>query len=385
MTKATPAPPTRVLFILPSLGQGGAETQTIDLLSGLPIETFQKHLLCFEPGSHLRARLDGANVDFSYVPRSRKFDPAVARAIAGKIDRERIDIVHCSLMISLFWGWLGILLSKRKPALITAVHTTVNVTPRAEVFDWILYRWLMRCCQRVIFVCDAQRAHWCAKFPELATRAVVIHNGINVEDFHKAQVRSEADALRQSLDLPEGRVIAHIAGFRIEKGHAILLEAFALLRKVCQDVYLVFAGDGNLRSEIERRAHELGVTASVRFLGVVADVRPLLAITHCSVVPSLAETFSMAVLESMAMEVPVVATDVGGMCEAVLPGITGYLVPPKDPVALAEGLLKCLGNEGERVAMGRNGRALVAERFRRELMIIRTGELLQNVPHGSGS
>jgi glycosyltransferase involved in cell wall biosynthesis len=371
--------PTRVLFILPSLRAGGAETQTVDLVNGILPGVSEKYLLCFDPGLDLRGRLDEAQVELVVVPRTKKFDLRVARRIARLIDERGIDVVHCSLMISLFWGWLGIQMSRRRPPLVAALHTTVNATRRADVFDLLVFQWLLKQCARVIFVCHAQQAHWVRKMPSLAVNSTVVHNGVDTYRFKRGLVAPAASTLRERLSLHGRKVIVHIAGFRPEKGHSLLVDAFAELCRQSNDSVLVFAGDGVLRNEIEDKVRYLGLVESTRFLGVVPDVRPVLEIADCSVIPSAAESFSMAMLESLAMEVPVVTTDVGGLREAVIQGTTGLIVPAHDRDALAEALRQCLADDDLRRGMGHAGRELVGTQFERLTMLQKTGDILLNV------
>ena len=374
----------RVLFVLPSLRRGGAETQVVDLVNGLDPIRFEKHLLVFESDPVLLERVDRTQVKFYHCPRKSRFDLDVARQIANVIDNEKIDLVHCSLQIALFMGWLGIRFSKRKPPLVLAVHTTVNVSKRDDWFDKYLYQWLMRGCRKVIFVCQAQEAYWQAKFPFLRTKSQVIYNGVDTDYFDPAQFVESGQSFRQGVGIPaDGRVISHIAGFRPEKGHGILIEAFERVLSACPDVYLCLAGDGVMRPSIESMVSAKGLNGRVMFLGNVSDVRPMLAGSDISVIASTAvETFSIAMLESMAMRVPMVATNVGGTAEAVRNMKTGILVEVGDAGALAEGMLFMIRHDSERVRMGNASRELVIEEFAEKNMNVGTANLIGSVIAG---
>ena len=376
--------PTRVLFVLPSLLRAGAETQVVDLINALDPKQFRKHLLTFEANLDQLDRLDRSQIQFSHRPRRHKFDLSAPREIARIIDEEQIDLVHCSLQIALFMGWLGIKLSKRKPPLILAVHTTVNVSHRDDWFDKYIYQWLMRACRKVIFVCHAQKAYWQAKFPFLQTMSEVIYNGVDADHFDPDKWRGAGDMLRETLTIPrDGRVTCQIAGFRPEKGHAILLGAFVEVLKEVPNAYLILAGDGPLRPAITDMARELGIEGRVRFLGSVADVRPVLAGSDVSVLSSTAvETFSIAMLESMAMQVPMVATDMGGTAEAVLQDETGKIVEPGNCGELAKALASLLKDDVKRREMGLAGRRLVQKKFTRQRMVQPTGALMERCIEG---
>ena len=360
--------------------RAGAETQLIDLIDGLPKEEFGKYLLSFESGLDQLSRVNQKEVVFVHVPRRYKYDIAIAKAIAKLIDEEQIAVVHCTLQIALFMGWLGIKLAKQKPALMVTVHTTMNRSFREEAFDWFLYQWLMRTCKKVIFVCTSQAMHWQHKFPFLKSRAVVVHNGIDVEYFRREPFEEAGRKLRKELAIPDNAVVlCHVAAFRPEKGHEVLLAGFVHVLCHHPNTYLIFAGDGPLRASIELHARQKQLDGHIRFLGSITDVRPLLAASAISILPSTAETFSMAMLESLAMEVPVIATAVGGSSEAVQDGRTGLLVSPQDSTALALAIERLISDGDTRKKMGQMGRALIQERFTQRGMRAATSEVFKSV------
>lgn len=370
----------KILFIVPSLCRAGAETQVVNLVNGLDDRLFEKHLLCFENDLALKPSINNT-VNFHHIQRTCKYDISLGKKVGLLIDRYCIDLVHCSLHIALLTGWLGIRFSTRKPPSIVALHTTVNRNLKAEVLELFLYQWLMRSCKKVVCVCERQKQHWAKKFPFLERQAQVIYNGVDIDYFSRYQVIEQAEQLRASLDIPEdAKVICHIAGFRPEKGHALLLEAFQAVLDSVKNVYLIFAGNGTLRLQIMELVGQMGLTGNVRFLGAVSDVRPLLTISDLSVISSTAvETFSIAMLEAMSMEVPLVAVDIGGMSEAVITGKTGYLVPAKNHQALCQRLVDALNNDQQRKLFGLQSRQYIVDRFSSQLMIGQTERLILDV------
>jgi glycosyltransferase involved in cell wall biosynthesis len=125
----------------------------------------------------------------------------------------------------------------------------------------------------------------------------------------------------------------------------------------------VLVGDGGERARLERLAADLGVGGRVRLVGWVDDPITYLRTFEILVLPSRFEGFPLAVVEAMLAEVPVVASDVGGVREAVLHRETGMLVPPEDPAALASALTSLLDDPQLGQAMGGRGRALALERY----------------------
>jgi glycosyltransferase involved in cell wall biosynthesis len=360
----------KILFIVPSLARAGAETQLVSLVNGLDIARFSKTVLWFDLRDDLRGTLD-PSVKLVHVRRAKPFDLGLARRIGALIDEHEIEVIHCTLLIALFYAWLGRFFSHRKPTLIATVHTTKNRDRRSDAYDYLLYRWLLRCCKAVVFVCEAQRRHWIARFPELARTARRIYNGIDADFFSAASDDESRRAARAQKGVANEAVVCLcVAAMRPEKGHHILLDAMAQAHAENPRLELFLAGDGALSNVLQHRTRELGLASCVRYVGLVADIRAWLRIADFTVLASTAvETFSMAVLESLAVGVPVVTTDIGGAREAVRDGETGYVVPPGDRGALAEALLKMSTDSAKLRAMGANGRRLVKYSFTRDAMI----------------
>ena len=364
----------RALFMVPALLRGGAETQAIDLINSIDNSRFEKHLLVFEKELDQLERVDQTEVEFHHVVRSGKFDFLFVKKISQIIDAKKIDVIHCTLQISLLYAWLARRISKRKPKLVVAIHTTTNVTKKNELIDQLLYRQLIKSCSNVIFVCHTQMKYWLNKYPELKSKSRVVYNGVDSDYFNPDDFISEGLFLKKKLGIDSNPTIACIAGFRREKAHQILLQAFSRLP---ENVHLILAGDGQLRSEIELTINQLGLSNRVHLMGNVDDVRPVLAATDVTVLTSTAvETFSMAMLESMSMSVPMVATDIGGLSEAIIPGETGGLVSPEDVAGLAYALSRYVINREYATSMGSRSRALVVEKFSKSFMVRDTERVL---------
>jgi len=326
-------------------------------------------------------RLDHNKIKFFNKHRKYKLDFTMVKTISNIISKEKIDIVHCTLQISLLMGWLAIRLVKRKPILISAIHTTINKSLKEEFYDRILFQWLLRSCNHIVFVCENQARYWETKYSFLSEKSVVIYNGVDPAHFDPVPFRGKRKEFRKSLYiLEDSTVITCIAGFRMEKGHHILVEAFS---QINPDSYLLLAGDGETRRDIESLVKKKGLQKRIKFLGSLQDVRPLLAASDLSVLASTAvETFSIAMLESMSMGVPVVATNIGGLSEAIAPGKTGALVPPGNPDILGKTLSEIIHNPSLLKTMGMKCRELIINKFSKDTMVLQTENLLKKVNKG---
>jgi glycosyltransferase involved in cell wall biosynthesis len=365
----------RVLFIVASLIRAGAETQVINLINSLDNNSFDKFLFTYHKRIDQYQRIDHENIRFYNKPKRRKLDLSVIRSIAAVIDNEKIDVVHCTNPYSLFMGWLAVKLSKSNPQLIVALHTTLIRSTKAKIIEKVVYRYLLRRCSHVIFVCRRQADFWISKYRFLKDKSTVVYNGIDTNHFNATGFQKQAKDLKSRLFIPDdAKIICCIARFRKEKAHDDLIEAFADLE---DNVYLLLAGDGPRKQYIENLVKKKGLVNSVKFLGEVPDVRPVLAASDISVLSSTAvETFSIAMLESMSMGVPVVATDIGGLSEAIVPGETGETVRPGDPPLLAITISKMIVDEAKYIGMKKKCRELVADKFTTERMVSATAKIL---------
>jgi glycosyltransferase involved in cell wall biosynthesis len=141
------------------------------------------------------------------------------------------------------------------------------------------------------------------------------------------------------------------------------------LREVPEMRVLAVGEDRGIGPDLERQASELGIKGAVRFLGQRWDAPELLAASDLSVLPSHEEGFSNVILESMAASLPVVATDVGGNGEAIINGKTGWLVPPRNPGALAASIVDLLKDLPKARQWGERGRRRVRELFTVDKMV----------------
>jgi L-malate glycosyltransferase len=200
--------------------------------------------------------------------------------------------------------------------------------------------------------------------PEARLR--VIYNGIDTARLDRggaaADTGDAAAGLRSGLGLAaDTPLVAAVGSLIPRKGHDVLLRALALLRP--GSARLAIAGDGPERPALERLAAELGVAGQVAFLGYCADPGPLYRAADIVALASRGEALPLVLLEAGCLARPVVATAVGGVAEAVADGVTGLLVPPDDPPALAAALARLVGEPATRARMGAAGRERVLARF----------------------
>jgi glycosyltransferase involved in cell wall biosynthesis len=156
---------------------------------------------------------------------------------------------------------------------------------------------------------------------------------------------------------PRPPTVVCVAKFRPEKGHDVLLDAFAIVRREVPDARLVLVGQGELQERLRARIHALDLAGSVEITGPVDDVWPYLADADVFALASSSEAYGIAIAEAMAAGLPVVASDVGGIPELVVPGVSGELFAPGDAPALAAHLTRLLTSPDLRRRMSTAARA----------------------------
>lgn len=187
----------------------------------------------------------------------------------------------------------------------------------------------------------------------------LLYQGIDADLIQRS---AHPDGVREELGLPAGApVVGSVANFTVHKAHPQLLKAFKEVRRVVPDARLVLVGTGPEESRIRRLAHELGLDGAVHFTGTRADVPRVARAFDIFALSSIQEGLAIAVLEAMALGIPCVVTDVGGLPEVVVDGEEGFIVPAQDPSALAGSMVSLLRDPELRRRMGSAARSRAAE------------------------
>ncbi|MFK7848235.1 MAG: N-acetyl-alpha-D-glucosaminyl L-malate synthase BshA [Rhodothermales bacterium] len=193
----------------------------------------------------------------------------------------------------------------------------------------------------------------------------VIPNFIDTERFQ----RLDTPKLKQELCPKCEKVLVHVSNFRPVKNTLHVVRIFHKLRQDGLSVKLLLVGDGPDRMPAEHLARELGIYNEIRFMGKQEAVEEILSIADVFIIPSGSETFGLAALEAMACEVPVVASDIGGLPELVVDGETGFLCKEGDINAFAERTKQIITNDALQQKMGKAARKRAVEQFANEHII----------------
>jgi L-malate glycosyltransferase len=194
----------------------------------------------------------------------------------------------------------------------------------------------------------------------------VVPSGIDFEPFREVK---EKDFLRREFGFtPDDYLVGIVAQLEDHKGHRDLIDAAKILKDHAPKIKIVIVGEGSLRMTLDQQAHELKVDDIVYFLGFREDVPRILASLDLFVLSSRMEGLGSSLMDAMASRLPVVATQAGGIPEVVIHRETGLLVPPRDPLALAQAILKVYLDKALANRLAHRGFEVVHEKFSAEAM-----------------
>jgi glycosyltransferase involved in cell wall biosynthesis len=236
-----------------------------------------------------------------------------------------------------------------------------------------LYRRIARGANRILCVSGFVREDLVTQgLP--ADQLVVCHNGI---DAGVQRDRASRRASRSAFELPaDAVVVGTVSRLAWTKGLTHLMDAAPSIIARAPDTYFLIVGDGPERADLEARVAHHGLIERFRFAGHRTDIPDLLDAIDIFASPSLNEGLPFGTLEAMAAGLPVVASRVGGLAEVVEDGVTGRLVPARDPVALAAATAELVLDPPLRERFGRAGRARVVDAFGIDRMLDRTEAVL---------
>lgn len=371
-----------VLQVVSNLEIGGAQEVVRTLAQGLAEAGCIPIVATFGDGP-LRREIERLGIPVVFLPERRYSVVAlpmfvwdmlrIRRALAALVRRHRVAVVQTHLLMSL--DFLVLTLRARRGPLVFWTVQNASFTLRAEHLPrhrWLLgaKRWAYRQLYRAaltrldgfIAVSEEVRAALLRELGAIpAQKLSVICNSVDVRRYGVSVDRA---AVRHALGLPEGaRVLAAVATLKRQKGHRYLIEAAALAVARTPALHLLLIGDGELRDELVAQTRAAGLEGHIHFLGSRQDVPELLAASDGFVLPSLWEGLSMALVEAMAAGLPAVATEVSGTSQVLVPGETGWLVPPGDAPRLAEAMLALLADPARARAMGAAARLRVERCF----------------------
>jgi len=350
-----------ILFVITSLGIGGAETRLAQLAVRFKQRGWDVRIVSLLPLRGYADQLQQAGIPVHSLNIRHKIpDPRYVGHLARLIRERKPAIVHSHMVHANLLARMSRLFAK-SPVLICAA---VSIREGSRLRE-LLYRLTDPLCDMTVQVSRAGMERYVQVGAVPAHKIRHIPNGVDTERFRHDPVAR--DRLRRELALENRFVWLAVGRLETPKDYPNMLRAFANVTKTRPDAMLLIAGEGPLRTEMESLIHTLGIGPAVRLLGLRRDVPDLMSAADAFVLSSSREGLPNVLLEAHATGLPAVATDVGGNGEVLLNGTTGFLVPPRDADALAEGMLRLMAlPEPERQQMEQHARQHILANFSME-------------------
>lgn len=327
---------------------GGSGVVATELGKGLADKGHKVHFITYAPP----ARLDGFHENivynevrfadyplFDYPP----YETALASKLVDVVKYDQLDVLHVHYAVphaSVAYMAKKILLQEGIyiPTVTTLHGTDITLVGKQPVYEPVV-SFAINKSDGVTAVSDSLRQDTYANF-EVDQDIEVIYNFIDFDRFK----RSNKEHFRKAI-APDGeKILIHISNFRKVKRVEDVVKIFAQVRAELP-AKLLLVGDGPERQKLEQLCRELGLCADIRFLGKQDAVEELLAVSDLFIMPSASESFGLSALEAMACEVPVISTNVGGLPEVNLHGVTGFCSDLGEVDEMAANALKLLKDE----------------------------------------
>jgi glycosyltransferase involved in cell wall biosynthesis len=364
--------PIAVLHFTTTEVRSGVEEHILLLLRHLDRKYFRLLLVCppqlvARYGSDLPTDVELMPICFQKIT---QLD--AARRFAQVLRKQKVDILHShmfqsSRLASPIGRMCGVALIVETP------HVREGWRHGWIKKRYVVDRALSRFVDKYIAVSDANARYLTQHKGLPSEKITVIRNGCDLGRFDPTYEAPQG--LRRALGFDKNDAVLVVIG-RLEpqKGHRVLLDALAEVRRAFPEIRLVCVGDGSLRSDLEKQVENLCLQNAVRFVGYQSDIRDWLAVADFTVLPSLYEGLPLAAIESLAAGRPVVASAVYGTPEVVINEKTGLTVPPGNVDLLAQAILRMLREPQLRVELAHGGRYWVMGHFSQEQQVQGTQE-----------
>jgi L-malate glycosyltransferase len=352
----------RILLLIKGLGVGGAEQVLVNGIEYLDRTAFDYEVAYFLPWKHDHVpAFERAGIPVWCLGGRRQADPGVVSRLARLVQDRGIDLLDVHLPYA---GVVSRLARRRSGGALLYTEHSLSVQRRLSNFRFLAFAANVATYgmnDRLVTVSE-DTARDVRRFSRNRVPVSVVYNGIPLDAFDVDAAR--AAAARTALDLgPDEIVVGHVAKMVSKKRQRDLLDAAQIVLDARPDVRFVLGGTGQLQDRLQDQVSRLGIAHAMRFSGFVEDVIGMMASFDVFALSSLHEGLPTVTIESLAVGVPVVATNVGGTSEVVDDGISGILVPPRSPEALADAILRLVEDEALRRRMGEAGAETVRRRF----------------------
>lgn len=356
---------TKILHIVEDLKIGGLEKILASIVLYLDPAKYDVQVWCLAAGGEIAEALIEKGVSVRILRMQSYHNPLNIVRLGLAMKRERFQIIHTHGYFAGTFGRFAAILA-RVPVIIAHVHSTHYDYSKRNL---LIERFLSYFTDRIICISRAVEMFVIVNERIGSEKTCLIYNAVEPPDYlFNDYLRKK---MRASLGLDaEAIVIAVVASLTANKGHGVLLSAFQSVFQNHRSIRLLIVGDGPLRKQLETATRQLMLDQAVIFTGIRQDIYELLQTSDIFVLPSQdREGLGVALIEAMAVGLPVIGTNLGGIPEVIEDDENGFLVSPGSSKQLAEALKKLVNDQVLRTGMGLRGRQMYEEKFTLPRMI----------------
>lgn len=353
----------RILFIIDSLSEGGKERRLVELIKSLVRKGNISISLILLTDIISFQEIKELSIEIKIIKRKIKKDPSVFFQIYSYCRNFKPDIINT-------WGLMPAVYAVPSSKLlnIKLVNSMIVNAPENLDLHTKIFSSLVLPFSDII----ASNSFAGLESYNVKKRSVVIYNGF---DFGRISNLKNADDVRKELGIKTNFVAGMVAGFRKHKDYETMIAAANSMTGEREDISFVLVGDGPELEKYRRKSK----SEKIIFTGRRGDVESIMNICHVGILSTFTEGISNSIVEFMALGKPVIATEGGGTKEIVTNGLTGFLIPKRSPVVLADKIKMLLDDQNLCRKLGNNSRERIINDFSMSTMTEKYYNLFKNV------
>ncbi|MCD4780910.1 MAG: glycosyltransferase [Candidatus Omnitrophica bacterium] len=364
-----------IIHLIPALNIGGAEKVVLNLCRHFDPARFKLTLVYWQGNDDLLPEFKKSPVQIIKLQLKTVISLNSVLKIRRLIKTTQADIIHTHFIDADLLGFL----SSRflRTAMIVDIHSYPFPDKTTHCLRYYLMSFGIKkflCVSNTVKAVIQQKT----KIPDKKIK--VVYNGITLDSRYDPRSRKERGRIKQSLNIPEGHIIVgNISRLILDKGQEYLIRAMPDIIQSHKNVIALIIGDGELRDQLKQLASDLNIESHIIFTGTRTDIPELLSIMDVFVFPTFREAMGITVLEAMAAEKPIIATDDAAIPELIRHRKEGLLIHPGNEQLITQAVQALLDDKESARQYAKNARQRVSQ-FSLDQMMINTAHLYEDVP-----